>query len=587
MEFSAIYHRPDSEYAYLYKKDEIHLRLRTKRDDVQAVELEYGDPYIYSLPEYTSHINLEIVASTDFFDFWQVRLKTTIKRLQYTFKITGQDGKTVWFGDYGISHEPTTSDSSALMLYGNYFRLPYVHEIDRVEIPEWVPNTIWYQIFPDRFNNGDPSINPDPLPDWESNERPNNRQHYGGDLQGIIDKLDYLNDLGINGIYLTPIFPAETAHKYDTVNYLEIDPYFGDKNTFCQLVKEAHARDIRVVLDGVFNHIGAHSPQWQDVLVNGEDSPYADWFHIHNFPVSSPNLKRHEIKDYLNYETFAFVPQMPKLNTSHPAVQDYLIGIGEYWIREFDIDGWRLDVANEVDHHFWQEFKRRLRRIKSDIYLVGEIWHTAQAWLDGDEFHGVMNYALTLQVKEYFINGNRTAESFLHAIQAQWMNYRKQTNLAMMNMLDSHDTERLLTSARGHKGKFLSSLAFVFLQQGSPCIYYGTEVGMRGKHDPDCRRPMIWNEEKQDLMIFHQVKELIQFRTQHLDLINSGDVHFEVFGDQAFSMTIEDGRQAAVAYFNNSEEPMAINQPLSVQTSYGLDKNGQLKPHGYVIGIVE
>lgn len=181
---------------------------------------------------------------------------------------------------------------------------------------------------------------------------------FGGDLQGVIDHLDHLVELGINGIYFCPIFEAYSNHKYDTINYLNIDPAFGDKETFKKLVDECHRRGIKVMLDAVFNHIGDTSPQWQDVIKNGKDSPYADWFHIHEFPVSYQESADFEQASNITYDVFAFAPHMPKLNTANPEVKAYLLEIAKYWIEEFDIDAWRLDVANEVDHQFWKEFRK-------------------------------------------------------------------------------------------------------------------------------------------------------------------------------------------------------------------------------------
>ncbi|MCD5489199.1 ATP-binding cassette domain-containing protein [Lactobacillus delbrueckii subsp. lactis] len=208
--------------------------------------------------------------------------------------------------------------------------------------PDWVKETVWYQIFPERFANGDKSNDPEGVKDWNPSNHPGREDYYGGDLQGVLDHLDYLQDLGINGLYFCPIFKASSNHKYDTIDYLEIDPDFGDKQLFARLVNEAHARGMKVMLDAVFNHMGDSSMQWQDVVKNGPNSRFANWFHINCFPVEP-----YDPADP-SYETFAFEKHMPKLNTANLEVVDYLLTIATYWVKEFDIDAWRLDVADEV-----------------------------------------------------------------------------------------------------------------------------------------------------------------------------------------------------------------------------------------------
>ena len=274
--------------------------------------------------------------ATETHQYWEAKLQAPHNRLNYGFNITGLDGEELFFGDQGF--EPLideTAGSDGLMGSNAYFKMPYFQEIDRFKAPEWVKETIWYQIFPERFANGDPSNDNEGTLPWDPEAHPTREAFYGGDLRGVIDHLDHLVDLGINGIYFNPIFEAPTNHKYDTRNYLEIDPHFGTKADFKELVDKAHARGIKVMLDAVFNHIGDESPEWLDVLENGENSKYADWFHIHSWPITT--TPKSEYDDNSNYETFAFTRHMPKLNTANPEVQDYLLDISTYWIREFGI----------------------------------------------------------------------------------------------------------------------------------------------------------------------------------------------------------------------------------------------------------
>lgn len=591
MEISAILHRPESEYAYLYKKDLMHIRLRTKRDDVKEVGFIGGDPYSgYTEKWYLKEKSMKKVATTEYHDYWMVEVTASYNRLSYGFHVVGQDESEVFYGDRGAV--PFNEEN----LKGNlYFRMPYFQEMDRFKAPEWVKKTVWYQIFPERFANGNPENDPEGTLPWDSNAHPGRADFYGGDLQGVIDQLDYLEDLGINGIYFCPIFKAKSNHKYDTVDYFEIDPAFGDKETFKKLVEEAHRRGIRIMLDAVFNHIGVESPQWQDVLKNQENSKYKDWFHIKQFPVediSKLSVEELENVGQLSYETFAFTGHMPKLNTANKEVQEYLLEIATYWIKEFDIDAWRLDVANEVDHHFWKRFNKEVTSIKPDIYILGEIWHSSQNWLAGDEFHAVMNYAFTESISDYFVKKNITAPQMAARLNEQLMLYRMQTNEVMFNMLDSHDTTRLLTLCEGNKDLAKTTLAFMFMQHGSPCIYYGTEVGMDGENDPDCRKCMIWNQEDQDLEMLDFTKKLISFRKDFQELLSYGNLIWEeVASDHSlvkFSRQLSD--EKVIGYFNqgNQEITIQVLEKSALACSNKAQISSQelsIQPNGFAIVI--
>jgi len=301
--------------------------------------------------------------------------------------------------------------------------------------------------------------------------------------------LDYLQSLGINGIYLTPIFEAGTSHKYDTKDYMKIDPHFGDEKVFKDLVDKAHEKGIRIMLDGVFNHCGKNFSPWLDVLEHGPASRYYNWFMINKWPF---NKEAHSTKDGSFY-SFAFTSRMPKLNTNNSEVIKYLLDVVEYWVKNFDIDGLRLDVANEVSHRFCKDLRRLTNELKPDFYLLGEIWHDAITWLHGDEFDAVMNYPLATSIADFWIYPEKTNYDFECAINHNFTMYMQQTNNVMFNLLDSHDTNRLIDKVKDIH-VFYQQLALLFTMPGSPCIYYGTEFAMEGSYDPDCRRCMPWNE---------------------------------------------------------------------------------------------
>ncbi|HAQ2752400.1 TPA: alpha-glycosidase, partial [Enterococcus faecium] len=529
MDTAAIYHRPESEYAFLYTNTRFRIRLRTRKNDIKKVYVLCGDPYTITTEKwYQKQRPMKKCLSTNVHDYWEIEVTSETSRLQYAFHVVGEDNTDCFYGDQGIFpyRENVITEPNF------YFRIPYFHQIDRFTIPEWVKETVWYQIFPERFANGDKANDPEHTLPWGSKD-PDREDFFGGDLQGVMDHLDYLTDLGINGIYFCPIFKATSNHKYDTIDYYEVDPAFGDKKLLKNLIDEAHKRGIRIMFDAVFNHMGVHSPQWQDVLKNGEKSIYKDWFHIRFFPVDSYQMTDlPETAENIPYDTFAFTPFMPKLNTANPEVQKYLLDIATYWIKEFDIDGWRLDVANEVDHHFWKKFREAVTEIKPDIYILGEIWHSSQAWLQGDEFHAVMNYAFTDSIKDYFAKKKITASQMVSGMNHQQMLYRDQVNEGTFNLLDSHDTARILTLCQGNKELMKSVMAFMFLQKGSPCIYYGTEIGMTGEDDPDCRKCMIWEKEEQDLELFGFIKELVSLRKQLSKIISEGSTQWLIVNDR-------------------------------------------------------
>ncbi|GEN50216.1 alpha-glycosidase [Alkalibacterium pelagium] len=556
MDTAAIYHRAESEYAYLYERGHYHIRIRTKAKDVQSVELLSGDPYALEQEKwFMNGKEMKKVASTNMHDYWMIDTHEPTKRMAYGFRVIGKDGIEIFYSDQGVY----PFEEIFLSQMNFYFRVPYIHEIDAFRAPQWASETVWYQIFPERFANGNQANDPEGVLPWGSKEHPSRDDFYGGDLQGVLDNMDYLEDLGINGIYFTPIFKAHSNHKYDTIDYKEIDPDFGDKALFKKVVEEAHSRGIRIMIDAVFNHVGIHSPQWLDVLENQDQSRYKDWFYIHSFPVDDvAGLSTEALENVgrVNYDTFAFTGHMPKLNTANPDVQEYLLDIATYWIKEFDIDAWRLDVANEVDHFFWKRFFKETTAIKDDLYILGEIWHSSQNWLNGDEFHAVMNYAFTDTIENYFFKKFLSPTRLVSGLNSQLMLYRQQTTEVMFNLLDSHDTPRVLTKAGNDKNLVKSAMAFLYAQPGAPCMYYGTEIGMDGGMDPDCRKCMIWDEDKQDHDMLAFTKELIHFRKTYSDILISGETEWhDVRDDEQFlGFKRKLGNRELLFFFNQDEE---------------------------------
>ncbi|OXM83544.1 alpha-glycosidase [Paenibacillus rigui] len=544
MQWESFYHTAQGSWAYAYNKETLHLRVRTKRDDVEEVVAETGDKYDWdrTYAEYP----MTKAASDTMFDYWEGAVKPPFGRVSYGFRLRA-GSETLWLTEDGIgNHRP--------MPTGGYYDFPYIHEIDLNTVPEWAKSAVFYQIVPDRFANGNPGNDPEGTEPWGGQPKLDNM--FGGDLQGIIDHLDHLADLGVNAVYLTPVFVSPSNHKYDTVDYRRIDPQLGDNDLMRELVKQCHDRGIRVMLDAVFNHAGEQFPPFQDVLKYGERSQYADWFHIRGFPL--------EVKDGIpNYDTFGFYGTMPKLNTANPEVKQYLLDVAEYWVKEVEIDGWRLDVANEVDHHFWRDFRKVVKQANPEAYIVGEVWNDSIKWLLGDQFDSVMNYPFSNQVLEFFTASDMDGYTFSNGISALLMRYPQQTNEVIFNLLGSHDTPRVLTRVGEDKRRLKLCVVFLLTYMGTPCIYYGDEVGLTGGADPDCRKCMEWDPERQDRELYDFYKLLIALRREHAALV-SGKFRFlqAEQGDRRLVYERIDEAEHFLVWMNNTEETTTLSHPI-------------------------
>jgi cyclomaltodextrinase / maltogenic alpha-amylase / neopullulanase len=413
--------------------------------------------------------------------------------------------------------------------------------------PDWVKKSIFYQIFPDRFARSrqycNDFIQAQNLEDWES--KPTLQGYKGGDLWGIIDRLDYLQDLGITALYLTPIFQSTCNHRYHTHDYYQIDPILGGNRALVDLIEALHRRNMKIILDGVFNHVGRGFLYFNDILENGPHSPWLDWFSVSDWPISA-----YDGSKPANYLGWFNNRALPQLNHDNPQVREYIMQVAEYWLKQ-GIDGWRLDVPYEIKvAGFWQEFRDRVKAINPEAYIVGEVWYDAREWLDGKQFDGVMNYLFTIPTIA-FVAGDRVLKEFTHgeyfapypAISAEEYAikieellslYDWQIQLTQYNLLNSHDTARLLTIAGDDRQSLELATILLFTFPGTPSIYYGDEVGLQGGLDPDCRRAFP-DEKDWDLetLIFH--KKLISLRHQYPALqtgdyqIIHADEHFYIF----------------------------------------------------------
>lgn len=354
-----------------------------------------------------------------------------------------------------------------------------------MSVPKWVRDVVFYQIFPDRFMNGDLDNDPPVVLRWD--KAATLKGFHGGDLAGIAQRLDYLQDLGVNALYLNPIFQSPSNHRYNTLDYYKIDPKLGDMRDFSNLIKEVHSRGMRIILDGVFNHTARGFFAFDDILENGPDSPYLYWYSVKQFPLDAYSAG--DAKNYLAWWNFK---SLPKLNTANPQVRKYIMDVARYWIDQ-GIDGWRLDVPNEIDDDsFWDEFRHVVRRANPDAYLVGEIWDTQPRWVNDTHFDGLMHYPIRAGLLN-LLNGVWDVAQFGKAIQEQLDAYPWENQMAMYVLLGSHDTERILTALHGNEQKVRLAALFQFAYPGAPAIYYGDEIGLQGGKDPACRGGFPWD----------------------------------------------------------------------------------------------
>ena len=324
----------------------------------------------------------------------------------------------------------------------------------------------------------------------------------GGDLRGVLARLDHIQSLGATCLYLTPIFKAPSNHKYDTSDYYEIDPAFGTKDDLRALVTEVHRRGMRILLDGVFNHCGFFWPPFQDLLAQGEHSRYRDWFFPRSFPVTT---------EPCSYDCVGHYKWMPKLNLANPAAEEYFIEVGKYWIREFDVDGWRLDVADEVPTAFWTAFSTAIRRLKPDALLLGETWGDAGKLLAPNRLHTVMNYLFRDAAVDWLARDAIKPSTVDHRLNNMLALYPEAASRRLYNLLDSHDTARFRYLC-GNKNRHKLAVALQMTFPGCPAVFYGDEVGLEGDNDPGCRLAMEWDKVKQDQELLAWYSDLIRLR---------------------------------------------------------------------------
>jgi glycosidase len=539
---SAILHNPNDLRDRNPLNGTLYLRLRARRDDVQTVELHFWQA------GHRHTLRMEPAAQDALYTYYRAALPEG--DIEYLFLL--RDGNTrLWLTPQGLQKARSSTTTP---------RFCHRRGENRFEVPDWVQDAIFYQILPDRFYNADPLNDPPNDQPIDFTGRVEGDRFYGGDLKGIQAKLDYLRQLGVTALYLNPVFTSVTHHNYDVDDYERVDPQLGTEEDLRRLVDTLHQHDMRLILDGVFNHVGIHFFAFQDLLAHQERSPYREWFYVERFPV--------KVEERPSYWAWWNIPYMPKLRHENPLVRRYLLNVVERWMREFRLDGWRLDVPNEVPDRFWREFRPVVRQVNPQAVIIGEIWGDAGRWLQGDMFDSVMNYLWRGAVLDWVAHRRIKPSQFDQRMQTLLIRYPRQSLYAMYNMLSSHDTPRFRQECGGDLRRVKQGLLLQFTAIGAPAIYYGDEIGLEGRGTPDNRRPMRWELTPEERELLDYVKRLIALRKASIALRRGEwrtllmDDSCDLYAFARFLPSSSEASHLALVLLNNSDYPQTVNLSL-------------------------
>ena len=483
-------------------------------------------------------VELRKYAETDRFVFWGVQVEFRANVAKFSFAATTEDNLNLYLGTSGIANFISPSEK---WIYDSSI-------YQRHSIPDWVYGSVMYQVFPERFANGRSEINPENTVEWGS--VPTRLDFQGGDLYGVIDKLDHIESLGVNILYLNPIFLSGSTHKYDSWDHFKVDPTLGGDDGLRDLISNCHDRNIKVILDCSLNHVHPRHFAFQDIVKNGEKSEYKNWFTIFDYPVRlihRPHLyantykvgwdgNEEEYKKYLektfyetkvpvevrdddgpivepSYKAWWGVPDMPKVNFESKEARQWALDVTKHWIENFDIDGWRMDVAKELDFSFWKEFRDIAHKANKDTLLISEIFGDTSQWLQGDRFDGTMNYSFREAMTDYFATKRINNKEFADSLANLYSMYSFEALSSCQNLLSSHDVKRFLNRCGNEEDGILGAIFLQATFPGIAGIYYGDEIGLGGADDPFNREPFPWHsEESWNSTILDYTKKLMNIK---------------------------------------------------------------------------
>lgn len=520
------------------------------------------------------------------YHYWEVSItpKQPLVRYSFAFKRDDEAQTTCYLGRNGVTH-----------LVETQFTLD-LGRAQPFETPAWMHGAVVYQIFPDRFARGASGGAPadDTLP-W--GEPPHARRFQGGDLPGICDRLDYLQELGVEVLYLNPIFTASSNHRYDVSDFYHVDPRLGGNEALRRLVGQAHERGMRVILDASFNHCSPGFFAFRDLLENGASSRYRDWFFARELPPriyirpqmippamrDEPHVKSFwdHVRDLeansgipvvtaegfgppleTSYTCWNGMAQLPKLNQENPETRAYFLDVATYWLRELDIDGWRMDVVSFVPDEFWRAFRRACKAVKPGCYLVAEVWGDSTPWLRGDMFDATMNYLFRELCRGYFATGALSTEALLEGLHRLLARYPAQAAAVSYSLLSSHDVPRFLHECEGDGRRLRLATLFQMTMPGAPSLYYGDEIGVTGGGDPDNRRTFPWEDRARWDMDMHRlVRSLIQLR-RATGALRHGSFRLVWRGPEGFAFMREHDGERVLVVIHRGDQHTTIEIDL-------------------------
>lgn len=548
MERSAIYHRPASEMAYMVDENTYHLQLKTKHLDITRVKVIFGTPQMlvansgkettwkYETVEMSKRLQNLV------YDVWEVNLKIpATRKLKYAFHLLDTQGDELLY-DANLMQKYTQKAVQEM----TGFLTPYLTLDGSKKTPAWAKKVVWYRLMPDRFANGDLKRDPKDVLEW--GQKADKTKFFGGDLQGIIDNLDHIQNLGFNGLYLTPVFDAYSNHKFDTIDYYEIDPAFGTKEKFKELVEEIHKRGLKIMLDVTCDHLSDFSLQWQDVRKYGARSSFAKWFLIKDFPVRYVPSEIPDYSESLTYEALNNDPHKPKVNLEEPEVQAYFGNILTYWTRTFGIDGWSISDSNELSVAFKQYLVKELQKVEPNIYLVGNT--TAKKDEHDNVFAGNNSIDVRELIEETFITKTIPPTELAYALNEHQLRAYPDQIAASLLSADSPKTARILEKCGGNVQLLRAILAFMFMQPETPTVLYGTEKGLKEGTEPALQPCMNWKDTKATEKMERFMKTLLTIRSQYNDLLCNGTFEWGQSSNQhsylSFSRRLENKRLFAL-----------------------------------------
>lgn len=523
-----------------YDRGLVTLRFTTRTGDIQ---------HAYALVNGQRLEMRELAGGDEFFTSFEVQVAWNRMR-PFAYAFVAKDRSTeLYYGRDGVrNRDPFLIEPKKFMPF---------------EVPNWVERTVFYQIFPDRFANGSKSNDPKDTEDWKTGT-PTYSNWFGGDAAGISGKIPYLQDLGVNGVYINPIMAGNSNHRYDPCDFYKVDPPFGTSEEFAELTRKLQKAGIRTVLDQIFDHVGIKFGPFLDVLKNQQKSKYLDWFKIKSFPV--------EVRQNPPYEGWWGTEYMPKVDMNNPEVRKYMLESVRFWMGKAQLSGWRLDVANEVPMEFWRVFRQEVKKLDPQAWIVGEVWYNGAPWLGGDQWDASMNYPFRDQAVRFIAEDRITATQFLNGLMQVYRFTAPQVSRNQLNLLSSHDTERFLHLAKGDTKLQALAATLQMTWVGAPSIYYGEEIGMPGGRDPDNRRPMDWDKVTRSNELLTHYKKLIQLRTRSR-VLASGDPYPLLANDEkkvvAFGRVLFE--EAMMTVLNRSDKPQTISIPVQTLPEAAID----------------